>query len=289
MKARYLIDRTSRNLIFVLALLSFAVLVAIAVFTMKEALPALQKVGLLDFLFGTEWRPTSGQFGILPMILGTVMVTAGAVIFAVPLGVGCAILLAEVAPQRIRRVLRSAVELLVGIPSVVYGLVGLVLIVPLVREIGGPGLSLAAGVVVLMAMILPTIITISEDSIRAVPRKYKEGALALGATEWQMMWRVILPAARPGIAASIVLGIGRAVGEAMALVMVVGMATAIPTSPLDPARPLAPSIALETNYATGLHRSALFAIAVVLFVLIIVINSLAMMIMRRGAHAQNVR
>ena len=289
MKARYLIDRTSRNLIFVLALLSFAVLVAIAVFTMKEALPALQKVGLLDFLFGTEWRPTSGQFGILPMILGTVMVTVGAVIFAVPLGVGCAILLAEVAPQRIRRVLRSAVELLVGIPSVVYGLVGLVLIVPLVREIGGPGLSLAAGVVVLMAMILPTIITISEDSIRAVPRKYKEGALALGATEWQMMWRVILPAARPGIAASIVLGIGRAVGEAMALVMVVGMATAIPTSPLDPARPLAPSIALETNYATGLHRSALFAIAVVLFVLIIVINSLAMMIMRRGAHAQNVR
>jgi phosphate transport system permease protein len=289
MKRRYLIDRSSRNLIFLLALASFAVLVAIAVFILKEALPALQQVGLLDFLFGTEWRPTSGQFGILPMILGTVMVTIGAVIFAVPLGVGCAILLAEVAPLRIRRVLRPAIELLVGIPSVVYGLVGLVLIVPLIREIGGPGLSLAAGVVVLTAMILPTIISISEDSIRAVPRNYKEGALALGATDWQTMWRVVLPAARPGIAASIVLAIGRAVGEAMALVMVVGMATAIPMSPLDPARPLAPSIALETNYATGLHRSALFAIGVVLFVLIIVINSLAMVIMRRGAHAQNVR
>jgi phosphate transport system permease protein len=289
MKTRHLIDRTSRNLIFVLALASFAVLVAIAVFTLKEALPALQQVGLLDFLFGTEWRPTSGQFGILPMILGTVMVAIGAVIFAVPLGVGCAILLAEVAPPRIRQFLRPAVELLVGIPSVVYGLVGLVLVVPLIREIGGPGLSLAAGVVVLTAMILPTIISISEDSIRAVPRKYKEGALALGATEWQMMWRVVLPAARPGIGASIVLGIGRAVGEAMALVMVVGMATAIPISPLDPARPLAPSIALETNYATGLHRSALFAIAVVLFVLIIIINSLAMMIMRRGARAHGVR
>jgi phosphate transport system permease protein len=289
MKTRYLIDRASRNLIFVLALASFAVLVAIAVFTLKEALPALRQVGLPDFLFGTEWRPTNGQFGILPMILGTVMVTAGAVIFAVPLGVGCAILLAEVAPPRVRSFLRPAVELLVGIPSVVYGLVGLVLIVPLIREIGGPGLSLAAGVVVLTAMILPTIISISEDSIRAVPRKYKEGALALGATEWQTMWRVVLPAARPGIGASIVLGIGRAVGEAMALVMVVGMATAIPVSPLDPARPLAPSIALETNYATGLHRSALFAIAVVLFVLIILINSLAMMIMRRGAHAQGVR
>jgi phosphate transport system permease protein len=289
MKKRYLIDWTSRNVIFLLALASFAVLVAIAVFTLKEALPALQKVGLLDFLFGTEWRPTNGQFGILPMILGTVMVTFGAVIFAVPLGIGCAILLAEVAPQRIRQMLRPAVELLVGIPSVVYGLVGLVLVVPLVREIGGPGLSLAAGVVVLTAMILPTIISISEDSIRAVPRKYKEGALALGATQWQTMWRVVLPAARPGIGASIVLGIGRAVGEAMALVMVVGMATAIPVSPLDPARPLAPSIALETNYATGLHRSALFAIAVVLFVLIIIINSLAMAIMRRGAHAQDVR
>ena len=289
MKTRYLIDRTSRNLIFVLALASFAVLVAIAVFTLREALPALQQVGLLDFLFGTEWRPTSGQFGILPMILGTVMVTVGAVIFAVPLGVGCAILLAEVAPPRIRQFLRPAVELLVGIPSVVYGLVGLVLIVPLIREIGGPGLSLAAGVVVLTAMILPTIISISEDSIKAVPRNYKEGALALGATDWQTMWRVVLPAARPGIAASIVLAIGRAVGEAMALVMVVGMATAIPLSPLDPARPLAPSIALETNYATGLHRSALFAIGVVLFVLIIIINSLAMVIMKRGAHAQNVR
>ena len=289
MKKRYLIDRSSRNLIFVLALASFAVLVAIAVFTLKEALPALRQVGLLDFLFGTEWRPTNGQFGILPMILGTVMVTIGAVIFAVPLGIGCAILLAEIAPPRIHQILRPAVELLVGIPSVVYGLVGLVLIVPLIREIGGPGLSLAAGVVVLTAMILPTIISISEDSIKAVPRTYKEGALALGATKWQTMWRVVLPAARPGIGASIILGIGRAVGEAMALVMVVGMATAIPTSPLDPARPLAPSIALETNYATGLHRSALFAIAVVLFVLIIVINSLAIAIMRRGGHAQDVR
>lgn len=289
MKKRYLIDRSSRSVIFILALASSAILVAIAVFTLKEALPALQKIGLLDFLLGREWRPSSGQFGILPMILGTVMVTMGAIIFAVPLGVGCAILLAEVAPQRVRLLLRPAVQLLVGIPSVVYGLVGLVLIVPLVREIGGPGLSLAAGVIVLTAMILPTIISISEDSIRAVPRSYREGALALGATDWQSMWRVVLPAARSGIAASIVLAIGRAVGEAMALVMVIGMATAIPLSPLDPARPLAPSIALETNYATGLHRSALFAIAIVLFVLIIIINSLAMMIMKRGAHAQDVR
>jgi phosphate transport system permease protein len=138
-------------------------------------------------------------------------------------------------------------------------------------------------------MILPTIISISEDSIRAVPKSHREGALALGATDWQTMWRVVLPAARSGIAASIVLAIGRAVGEAMALVMVIGMATAIPMSPLDPARPLAPSIALEINYATGLHRSTLFAIGVVLFVLIIIINSIAMIVMRRGAHAQNVR
>lgn len=288
MKKRYLIDRSSKGLVFVCAALSFVVLLAIAVFVFKESLPAFEKIGLLDFLLGKEWRPTSGQFGILPMIVGTVMVTVGAMILAIPLGIGCAILLAEVAPYRIRQILRPAVELLVGIPSVVYGLVGLVLIVPLIREIGGPGSSLAAGIIVLTAMILPTIISISEDSIRAVPKSYREGALALGATDWQTTWRVVLPAARSGIVASIILGIGRAVGEAMAMVMVIGMATAIPTSLLDPARPLAPSIAMETNYATGLHRSALFAMGVILFLLVVTINSIAILVLRRRGHAQGV-
>jgi len=173
-KRRYLIDRSSRGALLICATVSVAVLLAIAIFIMKESWPAFSQIGLLDFLLGTEWKPVPvgdeiPEYGILAMIVGTVLVTAGALIFAIPLGIGCAILLADVAPHRFRQLLRPAVELLVGIPSVVYGLVGLVLIVPVIRQIGGPGLSLAAGVIVLAAMILPTIISISEDSIRAVP------------------------------------------------------------------------------------------------------------------------
>lgn len=290
MRKRYLIDRTSRGALLVCATVSMAILLAIAVFILKEAVPAFGEIGLLDFLLGTKWDPTpvgdaSPSYGILVMIVGTVLVTVGALIVAIPLGLGCAVLLADVAPHRFRQILRPAVELLVGIPSVVYGLVGLVLIVPLVRQIGGPGLSLAAGIIVLAAMIMPTIISISEDSIKAVPRAYREGALALGATRWQTIWRVVLPAARSGIGASIVLGMGRAVGEAMAMVMVVGMAKAMPNSPLDPVRPMAPGIALETNYASGTHLSALFAIGVVLFLFIVILNSIAIVIFKRGSRA----
>lgn len=286
-RGRYITDRGSRVLLLVSASLSFIVLLGIAVFTFRESLPALTQIGLLDFLFGTEWRPLSGKFGILPMIVGSLAVTGGALLLAIPLGVGCAILLAEVAPHRVRQLLRPAVELLVGIPSVVYGLVGMVLIVPLIRQIGGPGFSVAAGVIVLTAMILPTIVSISEDSIRAVPKTHKEGALALGATHWQTIWRVLLPASRSGIAASIVLGMGRAIGEAMAMIMVMGNAVRIPGSPLDPARTLAGGIAVEVNYASGLHQSALFAIAVVLFLMIIIINSIALVLIKRGGRAQN--
>jgi phosphate transport system permease protein len=290
MRRRYLIDRTSQGALLVCATVSIAILLAIAVFILKEAVPAFGEIGLLDFLLGTKWDPTpvgdaSPSYGILVMIVGTVLVTIGALIVAIPLGLGCAVLLADVAPHRFRQILRPAVELLVGIPSVVYGLVGLVLIVPLVRQIGGPGLSLAAGIIVLAAMIMPTIISISEDSIKAVPRAYREGALALGATRWQTIWRVVLPAARSGIGASIVLGMGRAVGEAMAMVMVVGMAKAMPNSPLDPVRPMAPGIALETNYASGTHLSALFAIGVVLFLFIVILNSIAIVVFKRGSRA----
>jgi len=289
-RKRYLIDRGSRGLLLICATASVAVLLAIAVFILQRSLPAFGEIGLLDFLLGTKWDPnpvgdTPPSFGILVMIVGTVLVTLGALVIAIPLGLGCAVLLADMAPHHFRQILRPAVELLTGIPSVVYGLVGLVLIVPLVRQIGGPGLSLAAGIIVLAAMILPTVISISEDSIRAVPRIYREGALALGATSWQTMWRVVLPAARSGIAASIVLGMGRAVGEAMAMVLVIGMAKAMPNSLLDPARPMAPGIALETGYAGGIHLSALFAIGVVLFLFIVIINSIAIVVFKRGARA----
>lgn len=294
MKRRYLTDRSSRGVLLACALLSVLVLAAIAVFTFRAALPAVRQVGLWDLITGRVWfisedeNVSPSQYGMLPMIAGSLAVTAGALVLAVPLGVGCAVLLAEVAPERVRRLLRPAVELLVGIPSVVYGLVGLVLVVPLVRQIGGPGLSVAAGIIVLAVMILPTVVSISEDSIRAVPRIHKEGALALGATHWQTIWRVLLPSARSGIVASVILGMGRAIGEAMAMIMVVGNARVMPTSLLGPASTLAGRIAAEAPEASGTQRSALFAMSVVLFVLIIIINSIAILFVGRGNRAQNV-
>ena len=281
MPSRYFVDRNAKYLVLICATASFVILAAIALFTLREGLPALQQVGWLKFIFGTEWRPGKGLFGISPMIVGSLAVTLGAMILAIPLGIGCAVLLAEVAPHRVRQFLRPAVEILVGIPSVVYGLIGMLLIVPLIRQIGGTGYSIAAGALVLTAMVLPTIISISEDSIRAVPRKYKEGALALGANHWQTIWHVLIPAARSGIVVGIILGMGRAIGEAMAMIMVTGNAVQIPHSPLDPARTLAGGIAVEINYASGLHENALFAVGVVLFVLIMIINSFALVVMRR--------
>jgi phosphate transport system permease protein len=281
-----LTNRLAKYAVFGGAAVSFVVLLAIVVFIFRNGLPAFEQIGILDFLFGTVWRPGLEQYGILVMIVGSVAVTAGSLILAVPLGVACAILLAEVAPFRVRQFLRPAVELLVGIPSVVYGLVGMVLLVPAIRELGGPGYSVLAASIVLTAMVLPTIISISEDSIRAVPSSYKEGALALGATHWQTIRRVLLPAARSGIGASIILGMGRAVGETMAMVMVIGNSIIFPTSPLSPTRTLTGNIAVEINYASGIHRSALFATGIVLFIFILIINSIAIISLKRGAHAQ---
>lgn len=280
-KSQYLFDRGSKTLVFLCALFSFLVLLAIAIFILYESLPAWKDIGIFKFLFGTEWRPGEEKFGILGMIIGSIAVTLGAMILAIPLGVACAILLAEVAPDRVRRLLRPAVELLIGIPSVVYGLVGMVLVVPQIRHLGGNGYSILAASLVLMAMVLPTIISISEDSIRAVPRKYKEAALATGATHWQTIWRVLLPAARSGIVASIILGMGRAIGETMAMIMVIGNSISIPTSPLDPARTLTGNIAVDISYATGLHEDALFATGVVLFLFIMAINSTALLVLKR--------
>ncbi len=284
--SRYFTDRAVRYAVFGAAGVSFLVLAAIAVFIVQQGLPTFREVGFFDFLFGTVWRPTQGQFGILPMIIGSLAVTIGSLLLAVPLGIACAILLAEVAPLKVRSLLRPAVELLVGIPSVVYGLVGLIILVPAVREIGGTGFSVLTASLVLMAMVLPTIISVSEDAIRAVPRRYKEGSLALGATQWQTIWHVLVPAARSGIGASVVLGMGRAIGETMAMIMVIGNAILIPKSPLDPARTLTGNIAVEINYASGTHQSALFATAIVLLVFIILLNTVAIYTLKRGMSAQ---
>jgi phosphate transport system permease protein len=218
-------------MVFFTATISFGVLLAIALFVFKDGLPAFKEIGFFNFVFGTVWRPGQEQYGILTMIVGSMVVTIGSLLLAVPLGIACAILLAEVAPFKVRQILRPCVELLVGIPSVVYGLVGLILLVPAIRQIGGNGFSVLGASIVLMAMVLPTIISITEDSIRAVPTSYKEGAMALGSTHWQTIRQVLIPAARSGIGASIVLGMGRAVGETMAMIMVIGNSIIFPKTP----------------------------------------------------------
>ncbi|MGD9116120.1 MAG: phosphate ABC transporter permease subunit PstC [Dehalococcoidia bacterium] len=278
---RHLTDRTWKQVIILCSVSSFLILLLIALFTFREGWPAFSEIGLFKFLSGTTWSVSADEFGILPMIVGTAYVTVLALLMSVPLGVACAVFLAEVAPKRVRDIFRPAIELLVGIPSVVYGLVGLMVIVPLIGKLGGSGDSVLAAAIVLTVMVLPTIISISEDSIRAVPHGYKEGALALGATPWQVMWGVTLPAARSGILASIILGMGRAIGETMAMIMVIGNSIIIPDSPLSPARTLTGTLALELKYAAGLHWDALFATGVVLFAFILILNSFALILRRK--------
>ena len=269
-------DRIAQAVLFAIALSAIVALLVITFFIFRTGVPAILRVGVGHFLLGTEWAPTKGQFGILSMIVGSLWVTFGALLVGVPLGLAMAILTAELAPPMVMRVLRPAIQLLAGIPSVIYGFIGLLVLVPLIRQtLGGPGLSVLAGSLVLGIMILPNVVSISEDAIRAVPRSYREGALALGATHWQTVWRIVLPAARSGIIASIVLAMGRAIGETMAVIMVVGNALAMPRSIRDAATTLTSNIGLEMGYASGQHREALFGIGVVLFVFIMLLNSLA--------------
>jgi len=272
----------SGRIFFALALSSISALALITVFIIVQGAPVIAKVGVLDFVFGTTWAPSQGEFGILPMIIGSITLTLGAVILGVPIGICCSIFLTEFAPAALRNIFRPAIQLLAGIPSVVYGFWGLLFIVPVIRDhLGGPGLSILAGSVVLAIMILPTVISISEVSILALPRQYKEGALALGLTHWQTIRSVQLPAAKSGIVAAVILGIGRAIGETMAVIMVLGNAAAIPQSILDPVRTLTTNIGIEMGYASGEHRQALFATGIVLFVTIMIINALAQYIARR--------
>ena len=278
------VDDVIKVFLLVLALSAIAALAVITLFIFRSGVPLIVEVGLVPFLFGRTWAPSQGQFGIFTMIVGSVWVTVGALILGVPLGLCVAIFTTEFAPPKISAALRPAIQLLAGIPSVIYGFIGLVVLVPLIREVlGGSGLSILAGSIILGIMILPNLISISEDAIRAVPKSYRDGALALGATQWQTIWRVVLPAARSGILASIVLGMGRAIGETMAVIMVVGNALALPGSILDAATTLTSNIGLEMGYAAGKHRDALFATGVVLFLLIMVLNAATSLIIRRRA------
>lgn len=259
-----------------IALSTLSVLALITIFIFIEGVPIIAKVGVIDFIFGMKWAPTQGSFGIFPMIVGSVSVTLGAAVLGVPTAICCSIFLTEFAPPIVSKIVRPAIQLLAGIPSVVYGFWGLTFVVPTIRKyIGGPGLSILAGSIILAIMILPTIVSISEVSLLALPRQYKEGSLALGATHWQTIHSVLLPAAKSGIMTSIVLGMGRAIGETMAVIMVLGNAVALPKSILDPARTLTTNIGIEMGYASGEHQQALFATGIVLLVIIMILNSIA--------------
>jgi phosphate transport system permease protein len=267
---------------FLVALSTLSALAVITIFIFVEGLPLINKVGVFNFIFGMTWAPSQGLYGIFPMIVGTISVTLGAALIGVPVALCVSIFLTEFAPKRVRTIMRPAIQLLAGIPSVVYGFWGLTFIVPMIRTyLGGPGLSILAGSLILAIMILPTIISISEVSLLSLPGLYKQGSLALGATHWQTIHRVLIPSAKSGIMAAIILGIGRAIGETMAVIMVLGNAVALPNSILDPARTLTTNIGIEMGYASGEHQQALFATGIVLFVMIMMLNSVAQFIVRK--------
>lgn len=254
-----------------LACISIVAVVVICMFLFANGLPAIVEIGVKEFLFGTKWRPGEDLYGIFPMIIGSIYATIGAILIGVPIGILTAIFMAKICPKKLYKILKPAVELLAGIPSIVYGFFALVVIVPIVRNFGN-GLSLFTACLLLGIMILPTIIGVAESAIRAVPEAYYEGALALGATRERSLFFVVVPAAKSGISAGVVLGIGRAIGETMAVNMVAGNWKIIPESLFSGVRTLTTNIVLEMGYATDLHREALIANGVVLFLFILIIN-----------------
>ncbi len=275
---------TGMKIVFIIAACaSILAVVLICVFLFGNGIPAIAKIGIGEFLFGTEWKPSNNLYGILPMILGSIYVTAGAIIIGVPLGLLCAVFLARFCPKRLYRILKPATELLAGIPSIVYGFFGLMVLVPMMQDLfGGSGKSILTASVLLGIMILPTIIGVAESSLRAVPESYYDGALALGATHERSVFFAMLPAAKSGLLAGVVLGIGRAIGETMAVIMIAGNQAVIPDSILSGVRTLTANIVLEMGYAADLHREALIATGVVLFVFILVINLSFSLIKRRA-------
>lgn len=268
----------------VAACISIVSVALICIFLFANGIPVIAKIGAGDFLLGTKWKPGNNIFGIFPMILGSIYVTAGAIMIGVPIGILTAVFMARFCPPKLYKVLKPAIDLMAGIPSVVYGFFGLMVIVPLIRQLfGGKGSSLLAASIVLGIMILPTIIGVSESAIRAVPNSYYEGSLALGASHERSVFFAILPAAKSGILAGVILGVGRAIGETMAVVMVAGNQAVIPESILKGVRTMTANIVLEMGYAADLHREALIATAVVLFVFILIIN-LTFSIIKRSSE-----
>lgn len=280
-KGRQRVERLMQAVFWLCACAAVAAVVLICVFLFSGGAPALREIGVWQFLTGVRWEPGRERFGVLPMIAGSLAVTLGAVLLGVPVGLLTAVFLRFFCPLRARRVLGAAVGLLAGIPSVVYGFFGLTVLVPAVRRVfGGSGYSVLAVSLVLGMMILPTVVSVSADALAAVEAGYYEGARALGAGHERSVFRVLLPAARSGISAAVILGLGRAIGESMAVVMVAGNQAVFPHSPLDGARTLTSNIVLEMGYASGLHADALIATGVVLFAMVM-LNNLIFALLRR--------
>lgn len=276
-------EKVMRVVFAAAAFLSIVAVILICVFLFANGIPAMKEIGVWNFISGTSWKPSQDLYGIFPMIIGSIYVTAGAIILGVPLGILTAVFMAKFCPDRLYKMLKPAVDLLAGIPSIVYGFFGLTVIVPVVQDLTGTsGKGILTASIMLAIMILPTIINVSESAIRAVPDSYYDGALALGATHERAVFATVLPAAKSGVTAGIILGIGRAIGEAMAVSMVAGNQPILPDSILSGVRTLTANIVIEMGYATDLHREALIATAVVLFVFILIINTLFSLLKRKG-------
>lgn len=255
----------------------------ICLFLFANGIPAIGKIGVFNFLLGTAWQPSNNLYGILPFLLGSLYVTAGAIVIGVPIGVFAAVFLARFCPRPVYKILKPTINLMAGVPSIVYGFFGMVVVVPTVRALfGGSGSGMLTASLLLGMMILPTVINLSESAIRAVPNRYYEGALALGATHERSAFFATLPAAKSGIVAGVVLGIGRAIGETTAVMMIAGNSVAMPGSILSGVRTMTANIAMEMGYAAGLHREALIATGVVLFVFILIINVSFSLLKRRA-------
>ena len=277
-------ERIMQAVFALCACVSILAVILICVFLFANGIPGIAKIGPLKFFTGTTWKPGNDKYGILPMIMGSIYVTGGAILIGVPIGLLTAVYMAKFCNKKLYRVMNPATELLAGIPSVVYGFFGIKVLVPMVRQLfGGDGSSILTASVLLGVMILPTIIGVIEPAIRAVPESYYEGALALGATHERSIFSVMLPAAKSGILAGIILGIGRAMGETMAVVMVCGNNPRMPAGILKGARTLTANIVMDMGYATGLHREALIATGVVLFIFILIINLSFSVLKRRKA------
>lgn len=271
------------NIVFLIsACISILAVALICVFLFANGIPAMKEIGLFNFIGSKTWQPTNDLYGILPMIVGSIYVTAGAILIGVPIGILTAVFMAKFCNKKLYKLLKPAIDLLAGIPSVVYGFFGLMVIVPLLRDVfGGKGTSMLAASIILGIMILPTIIGVAESALNAVPESYYEGALALGASHERSTFFTVLPAAKSGIMAGVILGIGRAIGETMAVIMVAGNQAVMPSGILKGLRTLTANIVLEMGYAADLHREALIATAVVLFIFILIINLCFSLIKRK--------